>query len=116
MANLKTFQFEDNDLSAMKQQMQKQDLSDKNRWHLHFALGKAYEDAKAYEESFRHYADGNALYLQGHSYDADFITTRTERLMEGFRPRILSGTQWSGLPGSRSDFHPRHAASRFNVT
>ena len=84
IANLKTFRFEQSDLSAMKQQMEDLGLSDKNRWHLHFALGKAYEDAADYEQSFRHYADGNALYLSGHSYDADFITTRTERLMKGF--------------------------------
>jgi tetratricopeptide (TPR) repeat protein len=84
IANLKTFRFEQSDLSAMKQQMEDTGLGDKNRWHLHFALGKAYEDAADYEQSFRHYADGNALYLSGHSYDSEFITTRTERLMQGF--------------------------------
>lgn len=84
IANLKTFRFEQSDLSAMKQQMEDSALSDKERWHLHFALGKAYEDTADYEESFRHYADGNALYLANHTYDADYITTRTERLMSGF--------------------------------
>jgi tetratricopeptide (TPR) repeat protein len=84
IANLKTFQFEQSDLSAMKQQMEDSSLSDKERWHLHFALGKAYEDTADYDESFRHYADGNALYLANHTYDADYITTRTERLMSGF--------------------------------
>jgi len=68
----------------MMQQMEDTGLGDKNRWHLHFALGKAYEDAGDYEQSFHHYADGNALYLSGHSYDSKFITTRTERLMQGF--------------------------------
>jgi len=84
LANLKTFRFEQSDLSAMMQQMEDTGLGDKNRWHLHFALGKAYEDAGDYEQSFHHYADGNALYLSGHSYDSKFITTRTERLMQGF--------------------------------
>ena len=84
IANLKTFRFEQSDLSAMEQQMADTGVSDKNRWHLHFALGKAYEDAGDYQQSFRHYDDGNALYLSSHSYDADFITTRTERLMQGF--------------------------------
>jgi len=84
LATLKTFRFEQSDLSAMMQQMEDTGLGDKNRWHLHFALGKAYEDAGDYEQSFHHYADGNALYLSGHSYDSKFITTRTERLMQGF--------------------------------
>jgi len=84
IANLKTFRFEQSDLSAMEQQMANAKLSDKDRWHLHFALGKAYEDAKEYEQSFRHYADGNALYLASHSYDSEFITTRTDRLKQSF--------------------------------
>ena len=34
--------------------------SAEERLHLHFALGKALEDAGEYEESFDHYAEGNA--------------------------------------------------------
>src|SRR3546814_7456984 len=32
-----------------------------DRLHLHFALGKAYDDAREYEPAFRHYAAGNAI-------------------------------------------------------
>jgi tetratricopeptide (TPR) repeat protein len=96
IANLKTFRFEQSDLAAMEQQMAGTELSDKNRWHLHFALGKAYEDAKDYEQSFRHYADGNGLYLSGHSYDADFITTRTERLRQGFSREFFAEREGLG--------------------
>jgi hypothetical protein len=35
------------------------DISDDDRLHLDFALGKALEDAREYEASFRHYAAGN---------------------------------------------------------
>ena len=101
IANLKTFRFEQSDLSAMKQQMEDTGLSDKNRWHLYFALGKAYEDAADYEQSFRHYADGNALYLSGHSYDSEFITTRTERLMKGFSREYFAERQ--GLGAAAAD-------------
>ncbi len=96
IANLKTFRFEQSDLSAMEQQMADTELSDKNRWHLHFALGKAYEDSKDYEQSFRHYADGNALYLSSHSYDSDFVTTRTERLMDGFSREFFADRRGMG--------------------
>jgi len=96
IANLKTFQFEQSDLSAMEQQMADAELNDKNRWHLHFALGKAYEDAGEYERSFRHYADGNALYLDSHSYDSEFITTRTERLEQGFSAEFFEERRGMG--------------------
>lgn len=68
----------------MEQHIADAELSKKERWHFHFALGKAYEDTKEYEKSFQHYADGNALYLSSHSHDADFITKRTDRLIEAF--------------------------------
>ena len=84
IANLKTFRFDQDDLSEMERQIADTELGNKNRWHFHFALGKAYEDARNYEQSFRHYADGNALYLSDHPYDADSITTRTELLIKGF--------------------------------
>ena len=84
IANLKTFRFDQDDLSEMERQIADTELGNKNRWHFHFALGKAYEDARDYEQSSRHYADGNALYLSDHPYEADSITTRTELLIQGF--------------------------------
>ncbi len=38
--------------------------------HFEFALGKALEDAASYEESFTHYAAGNALRRSQHGYDS----------------------------------------------
>ena len=32
-----------------------------DRLHLHFALGKAYDDVAEHEPAFRHYAAGNAI-------------------------------------------------------
>lgn len=84
IANLKTFQFEQEDLAAMERQVADTSLSDKNRWHFQFALGKAYEDAQDYERSFQHYAAGNDLYLASHSYDPDYFSRRIGRLKKGF--------------------------------
>ena len=84
IANLKTFEFEQDDLSAMERQIADPELSDKNRWHFQFALGKAYEDARDYKQSFQHYAGGNSLYLASHAYDADSFARRVGRLRQGF--------------------------------
>jgi len=70
LANLKTFGFSDADVRAMRQQLAREDLSDEDRLHFEFALGKALEDAASYEESFTHYAAGNALRRSQHGYDA----------------------------------------------
>jgi len=71
LANLKTFRFSDADVRAIRQALGRTDLADEDRWHFEFALGKALEDAASYEESFNHYAAGNALRRHQHGYDPD---------------------------------------------
>ncbi|HET6971737.1 MAG TPA: tetratricopeptide repeat protein, partial [Phenylobacterium sp.] len=65
LANLKTVRFTDEDAAAMAAQLARSDISDEDRFHLEFALGKAREDAGAFEASFGHYQRGNALRRQG---------------------------------------------------
>ncbi len=69
LANLKTVRFTADDVAAMQAALEAPDLSDEDRFHLDFALGKAFEDAKAYEPAFRHYAAGNALRRKSADYD-----------------------------------------------
>ncbi len=61
LANLKTVRFTPTDLDAMRAQLARADLGHEDRFHLHFALGKALEDAGDYVASFEHYAEGNRL-------------------------------------------------------
>src|SRR5205823_3205228 len=61
LANLKTFHFTEEDARAMHATLGHGDLGDEDRLHFEFALGKMREDQAAYEESFAHYARGNAL-------------------------------------------------------
>jgi len=61
LANLKTFRFLDADIREVRAQLARKDTTAEDRWHLHFALGKALEDAGQYAEAFGHYEKGNAL-------------------------------------------------------
>lgn len=61
LANLKTFQFSDDDITQMRFQLQQDALSDGDRFHFDFALGKALEDKKDFAASFGHYNKANAL-------------------------------------------------------
>ena len=49
----------------MRAQLERGDLAEEDRFHLHFALGKALEDEGRYAESFDHYDEGNALRRAG---------------------------------------------------
>jgi len=80
LANLKTVRFDGADIAAMRAQLARdKGLSDEDRYHLHFALGKALEDEKDYEASFHHYDAGNRLRRQSLEYDADDFSDKIAR-------------------------------------
>jgi tetratricopeptide (TPR) repeat protein len=79
LANLKTFHFSAADLEAMRSQLQRTDLGAQDRFHFHFAIGKALEDVGAYAESFDHYAQGNRLRREGVKYDPDENSAHVRR-------------------------------------
>ena len=61
LANLKTYRFPDDELARMQAQETRDDISLVDRYHLCFALGKAFEDRADYARSFAYYERGNAL-------------------------------------------------------
>jgi tetratricopeptide (TPR) repeat protein len=70
LANLKTFAFSSADVTALRSALARGDLSDEDRLHFEFTLGKALEDEGRYEESFQHYTAGNALRRRSLPYRA----------------------------------------------
>jgi predicted Zn-dependent protease len=61
LANLKTVKFDEADLIAMEDALRSEGLSDEDRFHLDFALGKALHDAGRADDAYAHYAAANAL-------------------------------------------------------
>lgn len=61
LANLKTYKFSAGDIDVMRGALVDPNLHFMGRVHLAFALGKALEDAKSYDEAFEAYSSGNAL-------------------------------------------------------
>ncbi len=70
LANLKTARFSDEELAVMQAQLARDDLALEDRFHLDFALGKAFEDRKQSAASFTHYASGNQLRRTQLDHDA----------------------------------------------
>lgn len=78
LANLKTVRLDEADIAAMRAALPLDCVGDERAddiAQLHFALGKAHEDAGQAEQAFAHYARGNALRRAGLDYDP----ARTER-------------------------------------
>jgi tetratricopeptide (TPR) repeat protein len=84
LANLKTVRFTPQDVAAMEQALGAPDVSDEDRLHLDFALGKALHDAGRTDEAFDHYARANALRLKSQPYRSDDITRAVDRSIKMF--------------------------------
>ena len=89
LANLKTFALGD-DIAAMQAQLARTDISDDDRLHLNYALGKAFEDAADYEASFRDYAQGARIRRSQVDYDAAETTANLERARAVFTPQFVA--------------------------
>jgi predicted Zn-dependent protease len=126
LANLKTFRFAEEEIAAMRVQLEPEALADGERVQLHFALGKALEDRGEYALSFAQYAKANGLRRAQSDYDAAAITRNKETLQrvlteEFFRSRAQGGSEAAdpifivGLPRSGSTLVEQILASHSQV-
>jgi tetratricopeptide (TPR) repeat protein len=79
LANLKTYRFTQPELARMRTAIAAPGTAVVDRYHLHFALGKALEDAGEYADSFEQYRLGNALKRAECHYRAELIERNTEQ-------------------------------------
>lgn len=101
LANLKTVEINDADVAAMTQALASAaEIAD--RYHLHFALGKAFEDRAQWEASFNHYAQGNRLRREERPYDPDRMTAHVKRSRALFDSATL--TRRGGHPSNAPIF------------
>jgi tetratricopeptide (TPR) repeat protein len=84
LANLKTVVFSDADIAAMKGALAADKLSDDDRLHLDFALGKAMHDAGKPDDAFTHYAKGNALRLKKAPFRSEDISRLVDQSIAAF--------------------------------
>ena len=83
LANLKTYSFSENEIKVMEETL-KADMSDIERSQMHFALGKAYEVKKDFDNSFNNYFKGNEVKKGLIKYSSDDTTDNTKRILDFF--------------------------------
>ncbi|WP_324261332.1 sulfotransferase [Altererythrobacter sp. H2] len=98
LANLKTVRFEDADVAVMERALEDDSLGHEDRFHLHFALGKALEERREAEASFRHYAKGNALRSEELAYDPAETTALVDATIAGFTADFAASLAGHGCP------------------
>lgn len=98
IANLKTVRLDEADIVRMTQALEQPELDEVKRLHLHFALGKAHEDARRYEPSFANYAEGNRLRRETSGYDADAHAELVRRCRSVYSSELFKRQAEAGSP------------------
>lgn len=102
LANLKTIRFDAGDRAAMEAALvaaePDSDARADDRLHLHFALGKAYDDAAEHEPAFRHYAAGNAIRSAQLGYRAAETSAAVDAIIAACTPEFFAARAGAGDP------------------
>lgn len=104
LANLKTVKFDDDDIAAMTRALDTPGLSDEDRFHLHFALGKAHEDRREVETAFGHYEQGNAQRRALIEHDPRATTTHVDAAITLLTPEFLAARRGMGCQSTEPIF------------
>jgi tetratricopeptide (TPR) repeat protein len=96
LANLKTLKFDDGDIAAMDTALETDGIGAEDRFHLHFALGKAHEDRGQAAAAFEHYATGNALRKELLPYDAAQTRAAVDHAIALYTPEFFEARRDHG--------------------
>jgi tetratricopeptide (TPR) repeat protein len=126
LANLKRYRFTGDEIQRMRAAESLPRIAPPDRYHLCFALGKAYEDGGDIAESWRYYAQGNALKREESRYRPEIIETNTRlQIAKVTKPFLADRAGWGnpapdpifilGLPRSGSTLLEQILASHSQV-
>ena len=98
LANLKTYRFSDDEIARMRAEEATTAVQAVDRYHLCFALGKAFEDRRDYAESWRFYDRGNALKRAESRYRPEIIEINTRKQVEVCTAQLFAARKGFGVP------------------
>jgi tetratricopeptide (TPR) repeat protein len=98
LANLKTYRFTDDEIARMRAEEAAPTTQIVDRYHLCFALGKAFEDRADYAESWRYYSQGNALKRSESRYRPEIIEINARKQTEVCTREFFASRTGVGAP------------------
>jgi tetratricopeptide (TPR) repeat protein len=100
LANLKTYRFTDAEIAAMERYVDDGRTATADRFHLCFALGKAWEDREDFARSFARYDQGNRLRREGLRYDPDRAQAAMQAQAEVCTADLFRSKAGAGAPAA----------------
>jgi tetratricopeptide (TPR) repeat protein len=104
LANLKTYRFTEEEIERMQVQEASPTTSLVDRYHLSFALGKAFEDREDYAKSYRFYEQGNALKKSESDYRPETIERNTRLQIEVCNADFMASRRGTGADSDEPIF------------
>jgi tetratricopeptide (TPR) repeat protein len=98
LANLKTFEFNEDEVKVMQRMVEDRNLGDEPRVNFFLSLGKHYENEKDYDTAFQYYSRGNALRREHEIYDPVQTQVVHDRIIEVFNREFLQERAGWGEP------------------
>jgi tetratricopeptide (TPR) repeat protein len=98
LANLKTYRFSQSEIARMLAEEAAPAARLVDRYHLCFALGRAFEDRKEYADSWRFYERGNELRRTESRYHPEIIETNTRDQIKVCTAQFLAARAGVGAP------------------
>jgi predicted Zn-dependent protease len=98
LANLKIYPFSQDEIARMRAEEAAPAAHSVDRYHLCFALGKAFEDLNDYAESWRFYQRGNALKRIESRYHPEITEANTRKQIEVCTSQFFAARTSFGVP------------------
>jgi tetratricopeptide (TPR) repeat protein len=98
LANLKTFEFNEDEVEVMERMVEDQNLGDEPRVNFFLSLGKHFENEKNYDKAFENYSRGNSLRREHEIYDPVQTQVVHDRIIEVFNREFLQAREGWGDP------------------
>lgn len=104
LADLKTGALDARDIGTMESLLKGTAPTSSLAMHLHFAIGKAWEDLAAVDKAFAQYERGNALVRANRPHDADAVSDEVTRSINLFTPAFFERRARAGCPDAAPIF------------
>ncbi len=98
IANLKAVRLGEDDIAAMLRGLSDPQAGLDDRFHLHFALGKAMDDNGRPREAFDHYYEANRLRREALPYYAEDTSRMVDAMIALFSPEFVASRNGQGSP------------------
>lgn len=104
LASAKKFKSGDPEIKVLEDAVARTDINEDQRMSLHYALGKAYDDAKEYRKAFQQFMAGAAIKRKKLVYDEQPTLRLFDRIRHVFTPKLIAEKAGFGDPTLRPIF------------